>query len=389
MLRGQVAVFLSCSERFKHSVAWPVREALAAHGLRGIIVSDEPPLPGSGSRVARVGPYLDASSAFAALCAADYELSDGSKYPRANVVEEIQQALGRPHLRDRAQILKAPGVLLPSDMTPSYDSLDVTKPAAAAEVILKQLQHWGIRAAGTPGTAPHQMGAWQPDDVDAVLADPPPADHDEACKRVYPLLRDRSEDRRRWIARELCREIMEGGREARALAAAALLRGVSGLDAVLVPDEMIEALAAHGRYQARACAAHLLRDRAALAPLDVPVEVLGRLAKPGAEDWMVWAPAMAAVKELVLHRRDAYVILQALAASGDACDRFAVAAALLAVAATRPAAASRTLAEQLAGDADELVAAKAREVMAAIEHVTGRDHAQCYRRFWDVPEAAE
>jgi hypothetical protein len=376
MLRGQAALFLSCSEKFKEALAWPVRDALAAQGLRVIIVSDEPPLPGSGSREARAEPYLDASSAFAALCAADYELSDGSKYPRASVVDEIQQALSRPHLRDHAQILKAPGVLLPSDITPSWDSLDVTKPAAAAEVILKQLQHWGIAGTAEARAAePHQTCAWQPDDVDAVLAGLPPADHDEACRRVYPLLRDRSEDRRRWIARELCREIMEAGHEARALAAAALLSAVSGLDAMLVPDEMIEALAAHRGYQARACAAHLLRDRAAVAPLDVPVEVLGRLAKPGAEDWLVWAPAMAAVQELVLHRRDAYVILDALAASGDPRDRFAVAAALLAVAGTRPAAASRTLAEQLAGDADELIAAKAAEVMAATEHVTGREHA--------------
>jgi hypothetical protein len=385
MLRGQVALFLCCSEKFKEALAWPVRDALAAHGLHVIIVSDEPPLPGSGSREARAEPYLDASSAFAALCAADYELSDGSKYPRASVVDEIQRALSRPHLRDHAQILKAPGVLLPSDITPSYDGLDVTKPAAAAEVILKQLQHWGIAGRAAE---PHQTGAWQPDDVDAILAGLPPADHDEACRRVYPLLRDRSEDRRRWIARELCGEIMEAEHEARARAAAALLAAVSGLDAMLVPDEMIEALAAHPRYQARACAAHLLRDRAAVAPLGVPVEVLGRLAKPGTEDWLVWAPAMAAVQELVLHRRDGYVILGALAASADARDRFAVAAALLAVAGTRPEAASRTLAEQLAGDADELIAAKAAEVMAATEHVTGRGHAQCYRSFPDAPEPA-
>ncbi len=368
MLRGHVAVFLSCSEKFKEAVARPVRDALAAHGLHVIIVGDEPPLPGSGPGEAQAEPYLDASSAFAALCAADYELSDGSRYPRASVVAEIQQALSRPHLRDRAQILKAPGVLLPSDITPTYDSLDVTKPAVAAEVILKQLQHWGITGgAETPAAEPHPIRAWQPDDVDAVLAGRPPADHDEACQRVYPLLRDRSEDRRRWIARELCREIMEAGREARALAAAALLRAVAGLDAMLVPDEMIETLAAHRRYQARGCAAQLLRDRAGLAPLDVPVEVLGRLAKPATEDWLVWAPAMAAVQELVLHRRDAYVILRALAASAEARDRFAVAAALLAVAGTRPAAVARTLAQQLARDPDELVAAKAAEVMAVTE----------------------
>ena len=395
MLRGQVAIFLSCSEKFRQSVAWPVRDALAGHGLRAIIVSDEPPLTAGGSPEAKAEHYMDASSAFVALCAADYELSDGSMYPRANVVDEIQQALGRPHLRDRAQIVKSPGVLLPSDITPTYDSLDVTKPAVAAEVIVKQLQQWGIAAPEQPATAspdrvgapepatappepatasPHRIGAPAADDVDALLAGPPPADQAEARRRVYPLLRDRPEDRRRWIARELCRETMEASRDARTLAAASLLQAVSALDTALVPDEMVEALAAHPRYQARACAAQVLGNRAGAAPLGVPAEILGRLAVPSAEDWLVWAPAMAAAQELVLHRRGAYVIFETLADSADARDRFAVAAALLAIAAVRPDAVARELAARLAGDADPLIAAKAAEAVQATEHVTGQVH---------------
>jgi hypothetical protein len=383
MLRGQVAVFLSCSEKFKPSVAWPVRDALAGHGLRAVIMSDEPPLLSvGGDAETKAEPYLDASSAFVALCTADYELSDGTKIPRANIIDEIQQAVGRPHLRDRAQILKSPGVLLPSDITPTYDSLDVTKPAGAAQVVLKQLQQWGIGPAPASPLAPRPAGAGGPDDIGALLAGLPPGDHDEARRRIYPLLRGRAEDQRRWVARELHREVVGADDQARALAAAALLEAAAGLDAVLVPNEMIEAMAAHPGYPARACAANLLRDRAASAPFDVPVELLGRLAAPGTEDWFVWAPAMAAVQELVLHRRAAYVIFESLAASADTRDRFAVAVALLGVAAVRPAAVARGLAQQLAGDPDPLIAAKAREVRTAIEQVTERDHAECYRRFW-------
>jgi hypothetical protein len=375
MLRGQVAVFLSCSEKFKPSVAWPVRDALAGHGLRVVIMSDEPPLLSvSGNAGTKAEPYLDASSAFVALCTADYELSDGAKIPRANIIDEIQQAVGRPHLRDRTQILKSPGVLLPSDITPTYDSLDVTKPAVAAEVVLKQLQQWRIGPAPAGSVAaPHPVSAGGPDDVCALLAGLPPGDHDEACRRIYPLLRDRAEDRRRWVTRELHREVVGSDDQARALAAAALLEAASGLDALLVPNEMIEAMAAQPRYPARACAANLLKDRAASAPFDVPVELLGRLAAPGTEDWLVWAPAVAAAQELVLHRRAAYVIFESLAASADTRDRFAVAVALLGVAAVRPAAVARGLAQQLAGDPDPLIAAKAREVMTAIEQVTERD----------------
>jgi hypothetical protein len=378
MLRGQVAVFVSCSEKFKPSVAWPLRDALAVHGLRAVIVSDEPPLLGvGGDAETKAEPYLDASSAFVALCTADYELSDGTKIPRANIIDEIQQAVGRPHLRDHAQILKSPGVLLPSDITPTYDSLDVTKPAVAAEVVLKQLQQWGIGSApASPPAASHPVSGRGPDDVGALLAGLAPGDRDEACRRIYPLLRDRAQEQRRWVARELHREVTESGDQARALAAAALLEAVSGLDAVLVPNEMIEAMAAHPGYPARACAANLLRERAALAPFDVPVEVLGRLVMPGTEDWFVWAPAMAATAELVLHRRAAYVIFESLAASADTRDRFAVAAALLGVAAVRPAAVARGLVQQLAGDPDPLIAAKGREVMTAIELLTERDQVQ-------------
>ena len=176
MLHGQVAVFLSCSEKFRPGLAWPVRDALAAQGLRVIMISEAPPLGAPSGEETSAEPYLDASSAFVALCTADYELSDGSKYPRANIIDEIQEALGRPQLRDHAQVLKSPGVLLPSDITPTYDSLDVTKPAVAAEVILKQLQQWGIvPVPESPAAAPHRVGSWEADDVDALLTAPRPA----------------------------------------------------------------------------------------------------------------------------------------------------------------------------------------------------------------------
>ena len=154
-------------------------------------------------------------------------------------------------------------------------------------------------------------------------------------------------------------EITESGDDDRALAAASLLEAAWRLDAALVPGEMVETLAAHPRYPARSCAANLLAGRAAVAPLEVPVEVLGRLASPSTEDWFVWAPAMAAVAELVVRRPDACVILESLAASADARDRYEAAAALLGVATIQAAAVPAGLAGQLAGDADPLVAAKA------------------------------
>src|SRR5262245_31726408 len=113
MLRGQPAVFLSCSDKFKQELGWPVRDALAAQGMCGVIATDEPSLPGTGGDPdAHVEAYLDACSAFVALCTADYSLSDGTMYPRASIIDEIQRAGSRPHLRDHCQVLKSSGVLL-------------------------------------------------------------------------------------------------------------------------------------------------------------------------------------------------------------------------------------------------------------------------------------
>jgi hypothetical protein len=373
MFRGQVAVFLSCSENFKVKLAWPIRDALTGHGLRAIILSDEPPLPSPGlpgAVAAKAETYLDASSAFVALCTPDYELSDGSRYPKANIIDEIQQASARPHLRERSQVLKSPGVLLPSDVTPTYDSLDPARPAAAAEVVLKQLQQWGVHPPG-PAAAPRGAGEHAGHDIAALSTGLRPGDRDEARRRVYPLLRDATADRRAQIAAELHSQITDSVDQGAALAAATLLEAVAAVNAGLVPAAMIEALAGDPGYPARSCAANLLRDRVALAPHGVPLELLGRLAAPGEEDWLVWAPALAATAELALHRPDAQVILESLAASADVTQRHAAATALLAIAGVKPAAAPAGLVRRLADDPDPLVAAKAREALEAAEPAEG------------------
>jgi hypothetical protein len=383
MLRGQIAIFLSCSEKFKQELAWPVRDALASCDLRAIVVTDEPPLPNTrGDDDAKLESYLSACSAFVALCTADHKLSDGAMYPRVNIADEIQRAYARPHLRDHAQILTSPGVLLPSDITSTFDGLDVAEPAKAAEVILDQLAAWGLTPGqATGGAPPRPAKAGGTADLNALVAGLEPADREEARRRAYETLRDRDEAQRRAIARALHREVMQGEDQGRRQAAASLLEAASGLDASLVPTEMIELLASGPGYLPRSCAANLMLDRAAAAPLDVPVELLGRLARPHGEDWCVSAPAMAAVKELALTRRDACAVLESLAASAEPQDRYAVAQALLDIAVVKPGAVAAGVADRLTGDADPLVAGKAREVMTAVEHVTDDERAGCYGHF--------
>ncbi len=368
MLNGRIAVFLSCSERFKDHVARPISEALAEHNVHGIIVSDEPLLPGaSGDPESKVETYLDASDAFVTLATPDDRLGDGTVQTRQNIIDEHGRARSRPKLRQRIQVFKHPEVRLPSNINPTYEPLDIDEVSAIPELILRQLDAWGLLEAA-PRPAPPPVAPSTPAPVAELIRDLEIGDHDEASRRAYELLR--SENHASASAavdglRLFLSETDETDNEATILAGS-VLEAINRLDPSLIPIEFIEELAASRDFSVRSTAATLLWDRAEVAPGEVPLGLLGRLALPADEDWYVQAPAMAAVKLLLLRRRAARTILDDLAASADPVNRFAVAAALLDVANVDAQAAPRDLAERLAADPDEEVAAKGKEALAAI-----------------------
>jgi hypothetical protein len=87
VLYGRPVVFLSCSEKFKLTVARLIRDGLREAGVQGVIVSDELALPRTGwTPEDKVESYLDASDAFLALCTADNELTDGTVECRQNII---------------------------------------------------------------------------------------------------------------------------------------------------------------------------------------------------------------------------------------------------------------------------------------------------------------
>ena len=165
MLNGRVAVFISCSERFKNRVAIPIREALAQRNIHGIVVSDEPLLPAAlGDPESKVETYLDASDAFVALATPDDRLGDGTVQTRQNIIDEHGRARSRPRLRQRIQVFKHPEVRLPSNINPTYEHLDVDDVSALPGLILRQLDAWGLleaqpRPASTPELAPPRPSA--------------------------------------------------------------------------------------------------------------------------------------------------------------------------------------------------------------------------------------
>jgi hypothetical protein len=367
MLNGRVAVFISCSERFKERVARPVRVALAERDVHGIIVSDEPLLPGaSGDPESKVDTYLDASDAFVALATPDNQLDDGTVETRPNIIDEHARARSRPKLRQRIQVFKASQVRLPSNVNPTYEELDIDNVSPIPELILRQLDSWGVLDAQPRPAATATPAA--PATVAELIRDLELGDHEEAMRRAYELVR--SESRATTLAtveefRQFFRVTNEADNHETVLAGS-VLEALHKLDPSLISVELIEELAASEDFSVRSTAAILLWDRAEIASGDVPLGVLGRLALPADEDWYVQAPAMAAVKLLLLRRRSARAIFDKLAGSDDPVDRFAVAEALLDLARIDPLAAPRDLAMKVAADPDEEVAAKGREALAAI-----------------------
>ena len=202
-------------------------------------------------------------------------------------------------------------------------------------------------------------------------------DDDEAMRRAYALLRSETRGSQKTIVGRLVSFMRETSSEAgdEVLRASSVLEAINRLDSSLIGNDVVEELGNSDDFTTRSSAATLLWDRAEVAPDSVPLGLLGRLALPSTEDWYVQAPAMAATKQLLLHRRAARIVLDTLAASVYADDRYAVAAALLDVASIDATAVPRDLAEKLAHDRDHLVATKAREVIAALGDCTddGRD----------------
>jgi hypothetical protein len=145
--------------------------------------------------------------------------------------------------------------------------------------------------------------------------------------------------------------------------ASSVLEAINRLDPSLLSHDLIEELGAAEEASKRMSAAMLLWDRAEVAPGDVPLGVLGRLARPATEDWYVQAPAMAAAKQLLLRRRAVQIIFDVLAQSEYADDRQTVAAALLDVAHVDPRVVPRQLAVRLANDSDDVVSAAGRELV--------------------------
>lgn len=139
----QVGVFISCAESSKLELARPFRDLLASNDIQGFIVSDEPRPDTTWTPEEKVDAFLERSRAVVVFATADIE-ARGDVFTRPNIADEIARARSKDHLRNRVCVLRAPGVTLPSNINPAYESLDPSMPSEAFRRALLQLREWGF-----------------------------------------------------------------------------------------------------------------------------------------------------------------------------------------------------------------------------------------------------
>jgi hypothetical protein len=189
VLDGKLVVFLSCTgaSDADERLARPIRDRLNAAGYHAVIVGDEASLIGDFSPEEKVNGYLEVSDAFFALASLDPR--QGPSSTAANIVDEIGRGRVMPSLKDVVSVMKQPGVTLPSNINPVYESLDLDDPDGAYKLIIRQLETWKVVPANVvPVEVP------DPDPVataDAVVRGPlRVADAQELLKKADDLAAD-------------------------------------------------------------------------------------------------------------------------------------------------------------------------------------------------------
>lgn len=355
MYKGRPCVFLSCSERFKERVARPLKAGLADAGVYGVIVADEPhpagvrPEPG-----AKVDYFLDQSDAMVALCTPDDQLPDHTVQPRGNIIDEMQRAWSRPHLATRVQTLKERTVRLPSNINPTYDRLELDDPAANLRRVLLQLAEWGVLPAARP-TPAAEDDARPGDRIGNLLDGLSLGDWDEAERRTLEAFGSLSKSDQAATIRQLADYLFATSDQTQMHIAAMLIEQAGRLDLSLIPTTLIERLATDAATPRRMCATGLLWDRAAASPGEVPLDILQRLAAPTREDWYVFAPALGCLRELLLHRPTASILVHQIASSADVDDRREAARVLRDVAEVQPNVIDDSMIAWFRGDQDNEV----------------------------------
>jgi len=361
-----------------------LKEALDAIGIHGLICTEELRLPGrSWDPEGKVDSFLRSSEAFVALVTPDERLANGAFRCRPNIPDEVGRARTDPRLQEHMIVVKTPEMTLWSNINPTYELLDVDNPDPAIEVVIEQLRAWGLVPEKAHPIEPAESDVRpQPSQhVASVLDGLDLGEHEEAERRVYRSFLSRP--RREWTAffEAVLDVALSTNDHRRCLVACSVLEAVDRLDPTLVSVETIETLAGAEEFSLRSSAAIILWQWSEVAPMKVPLPLLGRLARPQDEDWYVQAPAIAAAKQLMLRRPDARQIFDHLAESPDVEARYSAATALLNVAHVLPVVVPLDRVRALCQDPEESVASKGAELLRALDGIDEDDRRNHFSSF--------
>jgi hypothetical protein len=209
-------------------------------------------------------------------------------------------------------------------------------------------------------------------------------DHEDAERRLLALLASFPKMSQHTIIDEIFERLMRAdpdGDDNDIHVYGSLLEAGSRIDPTLIERDHLACLTISSDHQHRMCAASILWDLANVAPGLVPLDLVITLAKPATEDWYVFSPAIAAAKQLMLTRRSAIGVFEALSDSDDAEDRRAAAAALRDVAEVNLAVVPEEFAMKLAGDMDRDVADVGKSVVQLVAHVTDEERRKAFGSF--------
>ncbi len=367
--------FLSCSERYKESVAYPIRDGLRAAGVYPVIVSEEPQPSGvNWDPDSKVDYFLDQADSVVALCTPDDRLQDETIQPRQNIIDEIQRARSRPHLRTRVEVLKERTVRLPSNINPTYDRLDLEASDLNLKIVLRQLREWGVAPAepdSPPVTPSHHQSSPIVKDLlrGMALGDLP----ENAEKRMLVALTPLSKDQQHELVGQLMRELEATSDQEEMHLLASLVEAGNRIDRRLIPLAFLERICSDQAIPRRMCAAGILWDWASSSPGDVPLDLVSRLARPDDEDWYVFAQALACIRELLLSRPGARILVTRLASSRSVNERREAARILRDVAINDARLVSAEIVKPLVRDADSETAAAAAQAWELINRVPEAD----------------
>jgi len=378
VLAGRTVVFLSCMDAFTEQLARPIRDQLNDLGYHAVIVMDEPMLRGCFTPEGKVNAYIDASDAFVALCTPDGRVPG---HTAENIIDEIGRARTHPRLRDLVCVLKDTSVQLPSNIAPAWDALDSSQPDAAFEIIRRQLAAWGVTPTNPPASQAAAL-APPPELLADLFAGVGLGEHEMAEERLRARFNRRPKEDQRRIAKAIFDFLISApADDGDVHVASSFLEATSRLDPALVAPDWVEMLVESPHVPHRMCAAMILWDLAETMPGVVPLDLVAKLAQPSSEDWYVYAPAIAATKQLSLTRQSALEIISDLGRSSSAEDRVTAIHAFRDLARVDARIVPMDAVKRLAKDAEPGVSAAARDLLSTLREIPKRDRRFRYGKF--------